>query len=57
MFSSVVKALDLQNNNNLVAIKIIRNMEITRKSGEKERTIIMRLNDLDKAGKSISNDM
>ena len=47
MFSSVVRARDKARANAEVAIKIIRNNDVTLKSGQKELEILRKLNDAD----------
>lgn len=48
MFSNVVRAKDNMNNDNHVAIKIIRNNEVMFKAGQKELSILKTLNEEDK---------
>ena len=52
IFSSVVKVVDITSNIGY-ALKIIRNIDIMKASGEKEKTIISFLNKEDKEGKYI----
>jgi hypothetical protein len=51
IFSTVVKVIDLssQNKNNY-AVKIIRTIDVMYLSGEKERSILRKLNEVDKNG-------
>ncbi|KAJ2232150.1 U4/U6 small nuclear ribonucleoprotein prp4 [Coemansia sp. RSA 485] len=51
VFSSVVKAVDKQNNDAPVAIKIIRQSEMMHKAGIKEQRILQRLQSVDPEGK------
>lgn len=51
VFSTVVKARDLKENNEEVAIKIIRNNDTMYRAGQKEISLLMRLKDEDPAGK------
>ncbi len=50
IFSNVVRVVDI-NNNKEFAIKIIRAIDIMLMSGEKERSTLKRLNEIDKNGK------
>ncbi|KAJ1953511.1 U4/U6 small nuclear ribonucleoprotein prp4 [Linderina pennispora] len=52
VFSSVVKALDIENDNKPVAIKLIRSNEIMQQAGIKEQQILERLHETDKTGRS-----
>lgn len=49
IFSTVVKVVDI-NNNHEFAIKIVRNIDIMVISAEKEKSIIKKLNEIDKHG-------
>ncbi|KAJ1931640.1 U4/U6 small nuclear ribonucleoprotein prp4, partial [Kickxella alabastrina] len=51
VFSSVVRAIDTQNNDAPVAIKIIRQNELMRRAGIKEQRILERLEQADPSGK------
>ncbi len=48
IFSTVVKVVDF--NNREFALKIIRNIDVMIISGEKERSILRKLNEMDKNG-------
>jgi len=50
VFSNVVKVIDIQTTNEY-AVKIIRNHEVMRRSGESEIQILKKLNELDKQDK------
>ena len=50
IFSSVVKIIDI-NSNEMYAMKVIRNIDIMKASGEKERMIIKKLNQDDLSDK------
>ncbi len=50
IFSNVVKVVDI-NNNKEFAVKIIRAIDVMLISGEKERSILKKLNGVDKMGK------
>lgn len=52
IFSSVVKVIDLNTNKEL-ALKIIRSIDVMLISGEKERSILKKLNEIDKQGNFI----
>jgi len=47
VFSTVVRAIDVQEDNREVAIKIIRNNDVMYKAGQKEATILRKLNEAD----------
>jgi hypothetical protein len=49
IFSNVIKVVDI-NNNQEYAVKIIRSIDVMLISGEKERSILKKLNDVDKNG-------
>ena len=50
IFSNVIKVVDI-NNNKEYAVKIIRSIDVMLISGEKERSILKKLNEVDKNGK------
>jgi serine/threonine protein kinase len=50
IFSNVVKVVDI-NNKKEYAVKIIRAIDVMLISGEKERSILKKLNEVDKYGK------
>lgn len=51
IFSNVVKAVNLKNNKEY-AIKILRSIDVMLLSGEKERNLLKKFNELDKNGNS-----
>jgi hypothetical protein len=50
IFSNVVKVVEI-NNNKEYAIKILRSIDVMLLSGEKERNLLKKFNELDKNGK------
>jgi len=56
IFSTVVKVIDIITNHEY-AIKIVRNIDVMMISAEKERNIIKKLNEIDKHGIYISNNL
>ena len=55
IFSNVVKAVNLKNNKEY-AIKILRSIDVMLLSGEKERNLLKKFNELDKYGKHCLNN-